>query len=311
MPVFETGAFNHSATCPTLRKLVEREGGSTGAAWELPCVFSRSLGVLTFLLLYRLWGYLRRTRLAVVAPTTLALALAVSLVPTTRARAQAALPSDSFPAPSRPVSAIVAPRYIAEDRRDAFGEAEAVIRRLGIRRGLVVADIGAGDGYYVARLAPRLGPAGKVLAVDIEPKYLAELRQRVAKAGWTNVEVIEGAPHDPRLPANGVDVAILIHMYHEIEQPFGLLYHLALAMKPRGLVGIVDLDGPTDQHGTPPGLLRCEVEALGFRRIRLEQLSDGSYLATFRAPDAGDRLTTAAQVRARLAAAPCVTPGAP
>lgn len=227
------------------------------------------------------------------------------------AQAQGGLPADSFPAPSRPVSGIVAPRWIAEDRRDAFGEAETVMRRLGVRRGHVVADIGAGDGYYVARLAPRVGAAGKVLAVDIEPRYLAELRQRVAKARWTNVEVITGEPHDPKLPPNGVDVALLIHMYHEIEQPFGLLYHLALAMKPGGLVGILDADAPTDQHGTPPGLLRCEVEALGFRRIRLETLSDGSYLATFRAPAEVDRLTSAAQVRARLADAPCVTRGAP
>lgn len=268
----------------------------------------------SFIVRSRLSRALQRAHRIGTAPrTAAALLLAVGLtgVPVGGMRAQAALPADSFPAPSRPVSAIVAPRYIAEDRRDAFGEAETVLRRLGIRRGLVVADIGAGDGYYVARLAPRVGSTGKVLAVDIEPRYLADLRKRVATAGWTNVEVITGAPHDPKLPPNGVDVALLIHMYHEIEQPFGLLYHLALAMKPRGLVGIVDLDGPTDQHGTPPGLLRCEVEALGFRRIRLEQLSDGSYLATFRAPDDGDRLTTAAQVRARLAAAPCVTSGAP
>jgi predicted methyltransferase len=265
--------------------------------------------VITSLFLYRLWRHLRRVRRRhLVVAVVLSLGLTS---PRVEAYAQAALPADSFPAPSRPISAIVAPRWIAEDRRDAFGEAEAVIRRLGIRRGSVVADIGAGDGYYVARLAPRIGAAGKVLAVDIEPRYLAELRQRVAKARWSNVEVITGEPHDPKLPPNGVDVAILIHMYHEIEQPFGLLYHLALAMKPGGLVGILDTDGPTDRHGTPPGLLRCEVEAIGFRRIRLETLSDGSYLATFRAPAEGDRLTSAAQVRARLADAPCVTLGAP
>lgn len=221
------------------------------------------------------------------------------------AQSVGSLPADSFPAPARPVSSIVAPRWIAEDRRDAFGEADAVIQRLGIRRGMVVADIGAGDGYYVAKLAPRLGPLGRVLAVDIEPSYLALLRDRVQKSGWENVDVIEGAPHDPRLPPNGVDVAILIHMYHEIEQPFGVLYHLALALKPGGLVGILDADGPTDRHGTPPGLLRCEVEALGFRRIRLETLRDGAYLATFRAPAADARLTSARAVRDRVTAAKC------
>jgi SAM-dependent methyltransferase len=233
-------------------------------------------------------------------PLTLALALATS-----DAAAQQRLAADSFPAPSRPVSRIVAPRWIAEDRRDAFGEADAVIRALGIRRGQVVADIGAGDGYYVANLAPLLGDSGRVLANDIEPRYLALLRRRVAQSGWRNVEVIEGLPHDPILPAGGVDVALMIHMYHEIEQPFGLLYHLAFALKPGGLVGVLDMDGPTDRHGTPPRLLRCEFAAMGYEFIRREILTDGAYLAMFRAPTSATRLTTAAAVRERVQRARC------
>jgi SAM-dependent methyltransferase len=221
------------------------------------------------------------------------------------ASAQRKLPADSFPAPSRPISSIVAPRWIAEDRRDAFGETDAVIRALRIRRGQVVADIGAGDGYYVAKLSPLLGDSGRVLAVDIEPRYLALLRRRVSDAGWRNVQVIEGAAHDPTLPDNRVDVALMIHMYHEIEQPFGVLYHLAAALKPEGLVGVLDVDGPTDRHGTPPRLLRCEFEAMGYRYVRREALVDGAYLAVFRAPLAASRLQSAAAVRARLAAAAC------
>lgn len=221
------------------------------------------------------------------------------------ASAQQRLPADSFPAPARPVSSIVAPRWIAEDRRDAFGEADAVIRAMGIRRGQVVADIGAGDGYYVAKLAPLLGDSGRVLANDIEPRYLALLRRRVAQAGWRNVEVIEGLPHDPLLPTGRVDAAIMIHMYHEIEQPFGLLYHLAFAMKPNGLVGVLDVDGPTDRHGTPPRLLRCELQAVGYRYVRQQVLPDGAYLALFRAPAEAQRLTTAAALRRQAQRANC------
>lgn len=214
-------------------------------------------------------------------------------------------PADSFPAPNRPVSAIVAPRWIAEDRRDAYGEAARVIGALNIRRGSVVADIGAGDGYYVARLAPRVGADGWVFGVDIEPSYLALLRRRVERAKWTNVEVVESEPHDPKLPPERVDVALMIHMYHEISQPFGLLYHLAFAMKPGGLVGVVDADYPTDRHGTPPRLLRCEFEALGYTQVRRVTLEDGAYLAIFRAPSAATRLTTPAAVRERVAASGC------
>lgn len=212
---------------------------------------------------------------------------------------------DSFPVPSRPTSAIVAPRWIAEDRRDAFGEAERVMDVLRIGPGMRVADIGAGDGYYVARLTDRVGPDGLVFGEDIEPRYLDLLRARVEREGWKNVRVIEGRPDDPRLPAEGIDVALMIHMYHEITQPFALLYRLAFSMKPGGLIGVVDSDGPTDQHGTPPRLLTCEFGALGYRRIRRETLADGSYLMTFAAPDAERRAASAAEVRERVAKARC------
>ncbi len=238
-----------------------------------------STDVLTILSLTFLVRWLSRRRAVLLATTTAGLLIAAPTL-----GAQRRLPADSFPAPSRPVSSIVAPRWIAEDRRDAFGEADAVIRALRIRRGQVVADIGAGDGYYVAKLAPLLGDSGRVLAVDIEPRYLALLRRRVAQSGWRNVEVIESVPHDPLLPDGRVDVALMIHMYHEISQPYGLLYHLALAMKPGGLVAVLDVDGPTDRHGTPPQLLRCEFEAMGYTYVRRETLADGAYLAVFRAP---------------------------
>lgn len=243
----------------------------------------RSLQVLTILILTVFFRWLAKKR----ATAVLALVAA-----TADASAQQRLPADSFPAPSRPISSIVAPRWIAEDRRDAFGEADAVIRAMGIRRGQVVADIGAGDGYYVAKLAPLLGDSGRVLANDIEPRYLALLRRRVAQAGWRNVDVIEGLPHDPLLPAGRVDAALMIHMYHEIEQPFGLLYHLAFAMKPNGLIGVLDVDGPTDRHGTPPRLLRCEFELMGYTYVRRQTLADGAYLALFRAPSRPTRGAT-------------------
>jgi SAM-dependent methyltransferase len=254
--------------------------------------------MLTSLIILGLRAFLRRVGFALLFTVMLGVAAVA-------ARAQGALPADSFPPPARGISAIVAPRWIAEDRRDAFGEADRVIAALRIRRGMVVADIGAGDGYYVAKLAARLGPDGKVLANDIEPRYLQLLRQRVTRARWTNVEVIEGLPHDPLLPAGSVDVAIMIHMYHEIENPFGMLYHLAFAMKPTGLVGVLDVDGPTDRHGTPPSLLRCEFQALGYSYVRQDILADGAYLMTFRTPTAATRATTAAQVRERVAKANC------
>jgi SAM-dependent methyltransferase len=213
--------------------------------------------------------------------------------------------ADSFPRPDRPVSRIVAPRWIAEDRRDAFGEADSVMRALRIVAGTRVADIGAGDGYYVQRLSERVGPAGLVYGEDIELRYLELLRSRVERAGWTNVRVVEGREDDPAIPAASIDVALMIHMYHEITSPFALLHRLAPAFRARGRLAVLDVDGPTDMHGTPPRLLICELGALGYARVRRQEMADGAYLMIFRAPDEEGRTKSAADVRARVLKANC------
>jgi SAM-dependent methyltransferase len=191
-------------------------------------------------------------------------------------------PADAFPRPDRPVAEIVAPRWSSESERDRAGEFEQVARGMGIAPGETVADIGAGSGYYVVRLSPRVGPGGRVLAEDVTPAYLTALETRVS--GLANVAVVQGEPHDPRLPAASVDAAILVHMYHEISQPFGLLYNLAAAMRPGGRVGIVDADDIPSRHGTPPALLRCELAAAGYRETSFQPLKGGAYLAVFAAP---------------------------
>jgi ubiquinone/menaquinone biosynthesis C-methylase UbiE len=158
---------------------------------------------------------------------------------------------------------------------------------MGIAPGETVADIGAGSGYYVVRLSARVGPDGKVLAEDVTPAYLASLERRVK--GLDNVIVVRGEAHDPRLPPASVDAAILVHMYHEIAQPFGLLHNLAPAMRPGGRVGIVDADDIPSRHGTPPALLRCELAAAGYRETGFHPLKGGAYLAVFAAPAPEDR----------------------
>jgi SAM-dependent methyltransferase len=203
-----------------------------------------------------------------------------------------------FPSPLRPVASIVAPRWSAEHERDDAGEFAAVARLAEIREGMAVADIGAGDGYYVARLAPLVGSAGTVFGQDIIPEYLTLLQRRVRQDGLSNVRVVLGDPHDPRLPAASVDVAIMIHMYHEIEQPLALLWNLATAMREGGRLVILDLDAPTRSHGTPPALLRCELRAIGYRERSFNRTGPGEYVAVFDAPSAAVRPSPAAIVSA-------------
>jgi SAM-dependent methyltransferase len=190
-----------------------------------------------------------------------------------------------FPPAARPVASIVSPSYSEDSKRDAAGEAERVMDRLGITPGVRVADIGAGEGYYTVRLVRRLGPGATVYATDVETTYLAQLGARLQREGIGGVTVVLGAPRDPRLPPRSIDVAILSHLYHEIENPYEFLYRLQPALAPGGRVGIVETDRPTQDHGTPPALLRCELAAVGYREIDFVLLTpaDG-YLAVFEPP---------------------------
>jgi len=196
------------------------------------------------------------------------------------------IPASRFPGPVRPVASVVSDQWAGEDARERVGEAERVIGWLGIRPGQTVADIGAGSGYYTVRLAQRVGPQGRVLAQDVVPQYLARLRRRVADL--PNVSVGLGEAGDPRLPPASTDVALLVHMYHEIEQPFALLANLVPALRPGARVGILDVDDATPRHGTPRALLACEMAAAGYRQVAfhwlLEQPPRSEYLAVFEPP---------------------------
>ena len=191
-----------------------------------------------------------------------------------------------FPSPDRPVASIISPAYSDEATRDTKGEAERVMDRLRLRPGMRVADIGAGEGYYTVRLARRLGPGATLYAQDVNSEYLQQLTSRLAREGIRGVKFVLGAPRDPKLPPASIDVALLSHMYHEIENPYEFLYRLRPSLAPNARVAIIDVDKPTQDHGTPPALLRCELAAVGYREVEFTWLTpaDG-YLAIFAPPE--------------------------
>ncbi len=222
----------------------------------------------------------------------LTLLLALGLTACTRSGVEQSPPAApsartaaGFPVPHRPVADVVAPFWSSGPDRDATDESGQLIRGLGISSGMSVADIGAGSGYHTLRLSPAVGPDGAVYAEDIVEHYISGLRREAARRGLTNVRLVVGKPDDPMLPAGGIDRAVLVHMYHEISNPYALLWNLAPAMKAGGLVGVIDLDRPTERHGTPPTLLECEFEAVGYRLVEMKSLSAAlGYLAVFEPP---------------------------
>ncbi len=152
----------------------------------------------------------------------------------------------------------------------------------GVKPGMTVADIGAGEGYYTVRLAKRVGPDGRVLAEDIVAEVIDALGRRVTRENWSNVSVKLGTPENPKLPQASFDRVFMVHMYHEIAEPYAFLWHLYPALKDKGEVIVLESDRPTDHHGTPPELLRCEFAAIGFVLMAIERRpQSGGYLARF------------------------------
>lgn len=191
---------------------------------------------------------------------------------------------DGFPLPARPVATIISDGWSTEGARDKLNEAQAVMGKAGVAPGMTVADIGAGEGYYTVRLAKRVGDKGRVLAEDIIPAVRDGLAERVAREQLDNVSVRLGDPANPRLPPGSFDRVLMVHMYHEIQQPYEFLWNLRPALKPDGTLVVVDADRPTNRHGTPPVLLDCELRAVGFQRVSEQQMpSAGGYLAVFKA----------------------------
>jgi len=212
-----------------------------------------------------------------------ALALILLLAGCTKAPEEART-ADGFPQAARPIAKVVSGSWSNEPDRDKAGEANAVMRAAGVKKGMTVADIGAGEGYYTIRLAAQVGAKGRVLAEDIVPLFHDRLADRVYRDRLDNVSVRLGKPVDPELPRGSFDRIFMVHMYHEIDEPYEFLWNLRPGLAPDGMVVVVDADRPTQAHGTPPALLDCEFGQVGYRLVERKPMPQaGGYLALFKA----------------------------
>ena len=198
-----------------------------------------------------------------------------------------------FPQATRPVSDLGSNQFSTEQARDNRGEANTVMDLAGIESGMTVADIGAGEGYYTVRLAERVGERGRVLAQDIDRDVLSRLGRRVEGDRLENVSIALGGPDDPHLPPDSFDRVFMVHMYHEVQEPYAFLWRLYPALREGGQVIVVDVDRPSNQHGLPPKVLFCEFERMGFRLkefVRRPEMA--GYYASFeiggRRPEPGE-----------------------
>jgi len=154
-----------------------------------------------------------------------------------------------------------------DPQRDAWQKPHEVIRALALDRRAVVADLGAGTGYFSARLANML-KQGRVYAVDIEPAMVKHLAERAKRERLANLIALQGSPTDPRLPEK-VDLVLLVDVYHHVEERPAYFRRLRAALKPGGQVAIIDFrldspEGPPREARIPPEQVKAELTQAGY-----------------------------------------------
>jgi len=160
--------------------------------------------------------------------------------------------------------------WLDRDERQREENTELSLRLLEVQRGSVVADVGAGSGYYATRLARLVGPEGRVYASDIQQAMLDIIRGRIERERIPNIELVLGTPTDPRLPRAAVDLAIMVDVYHEFSAPQVMLRRIRESLKPGGRLVLLEYRGEDPRvpilpaHKMTVAQAKTEVEAEGF-----------------------------------------------
>jgi ubiquinone/menaquinone biosynthesis C-methylase UbiE len=183
--------------------------------------------------------------------------------------------------------------WLERPEREQEEAPSRAIAALNIRPGQVIADIGAGSGYYTLRLADAVGARGRVYATDIQPEMLALIKRKIdAGLPGKNVELILGTETDTRLPAAAIDMALMVDVYHELAQPQTFLRSVKSALRPDGRLVLIefrkeDASVPIrPEHKMSVREARMELEAEGFRLDRVIDVLPWQHILIFRrSPD--------------------------
>jgi precorrin-6B methylase 2 len=162
-----------------------------------------------------------------------------------------------------------------------------VVDALGLREGDVVADLGAGSGYFAFRIASKVGPAGRVLAVEIQDEMLETIRARATALKAANVVAVKGTETDPRLPSNTVDLVLMVDVYHELAYPFEVMTKVRQALKAGGRVVFVEYrkEDPKvpikEVHKMSVEQLVREMNVAGFAHLRTVETLPRQHIVVF------------------------------
>lgn len=161
--------------------------------------------------------------------------------------------------------------WLIRDEREREERCSLMLANLGIRPGQTICDMGCGNGFYTLQIAKMLGPQGSVIGVDVQPEMLGFLRERMEKDGIENVIPILGSYHNPHLPAESIDLILLVDVYHEFSHPVQMLAAMRTSLKPGGRIVLVEYRGEDKTvpikplHKMTKRQIEREMSANGFK----------------------------------------------
>ncbi len=180
--------------------------------------------------------------------------------------------------------------WLERAEREQEERTDLLLPELALRPGMVVADVGAGTGYFSRRLATALGPTGKVYAVDVQPEMVRLLTRLAREPGLGTIQPVLGRVDDVRLPPAAVDLAIMVDVYHELEFPHEVMRSLLKAMKPGGRIVFVEYRGEDIRvpikalHKMTEAQIRKEAAVHGLAWERTSKVLPWQHIVVFRAP---------------------------
>ena len=198
------------------------------------------------------------------------------------------------PVTGRPIAPVMGSRaadWLDRPDRQAEEKPDLAIKELSLKPGMIVADIGAGTGYYSIRIAKRVSPGGSVLSDDIQPEMLARLRANAKAENVTNIATILGSESDPHLPLDTVDLAIMVDVYHELSRPQRMLQHIRAALKLDGQLVLLEYrkEDPSvpirPEHKMSLADVKAEIEPEGYVFVKSVETLPWQHMIFFkRAP---------------------------
>jgi ubiquinone/menaquinone biosynthesis C-methylase UbiE len=172
-----------------------------------------------------------------------------------------------------------------DPKRDAWQKPHEVIQALALKPDAVLADIGAGTGYFAVRFA-RMVPKGRVYGVDIEPDMVKFLAERAKREGLKNLTAVAGTPGDPRLPEKA-DLVVMVDVFHHVADRERYFRSLRASLKPGGRVAIIDFrmdsrDGPPRSARIAPEQVKAELKSAGYAFVQEHGFLPNQYFLVFR-----------------------------